>query len=67
MTADVIEQVHTLAQRANAACGPLAFLNRFGIPLENWKIPPSWFLLGLKMSFAAAKIGKIVKFPFVAC
>jgi hypothetical protein len=35
MPAEVIERVHTLARRANAARGPLAFLNRFGLPIAD--------------------------------
>ena len=34
MPAEVIERIHTLARRANAASGPLAFYNRYGLPLD---------------------------------
>ena len=35
MPNDVIERIRLLARRANAARGPLAFYNRFGIPIDG--------------------------------
>ena len=35
MPHEVIERVHTLSRRANAARGPLAFYDRYGIPIAH--------------------------------
>jgi hypothetical protein len=40
MPNEIIERVDSLARRANAAHGPLAFLNRFGFPIDDEVVVP---------------------------